>query len=327
MKKKTALTLILILAGVILLLLAGLPLFSRLYYGRSQAATLFAWQLRKERYITAEAFEDYLAEKRTENAEPYILPLELDLPLPARPIARGGQPGYVLNEDGSRTIFYLPGGSYIDQPREVHWQFLCRLAEDADARIIVPIYPKLPENDAAASYEALWSFYAACSGDISGDLIFLGDSAGGGMALSFAMQLRDAGLDGPEKLILLCPWLDVTLSDPDIPAYEKKDPALDSEQLRQLGTLWAGGLDPTDPLVSPLYGRFDGLGHITVLTGTGELLYPDIARLDELLTAADIDHETLVYPGMFHVWPLYMAYSIPEATAAYNDILRAVEDP
>ena len=55
-------------ALVLLLLLGGFPLFSRLYYGRSQAATLMAWQLKKDAYTTEEAFQEYLAEKKDENA-------------------------------------------------------------------------------------------------------------------------------------------------------------------------------------------------------------------------------------------------------------------
>ena len=325
MKKKTILTIVILAAAVLALLFAGLPLFSRLYYGRSQAATLFAWQLHKERYTTEEAFQEYLAEKRAENAEPYLLPLDEAPETDAVPIVRGGMAGYALHPNGARLILYFAGGSYIDQPRAVHWQFLSQLAEDTDAAVVVPIYPKLPDRDAAAAYEALTDFCRELLADGSWDeLIFMGDSAGGGMALSLAMQLRDAGAEGPDKLILICPWLDVTLSNPDIPAYEKKDPALDSEQLRHLGALWAGDLSPTDPVVSPLYGHFEDLGAITLITGTGELLYPDIMALDDLLTREGIPHDTYTARGMFHVWPLYVAYDIPETQAAYSQIVHTV---
>lgn len=325
MKKKTILTIALLAAAVLALLFAGLPLFSRLYYGRSQAATLFAWQLRKERYTTEEAFQEYLAEKRLENAAPYLLPMTEELGADATPILRGGQLGYTLNEGDSRLIFYFAGGSYIDQPREVHWQFLSRLAGDTDAAVVVPIYPKLPDHDAADAYAALTEFYLDyLDGAAWDELIFMGDSAGAGMALSFAMQLRDEGLPGPDKLILICPWLDVTLENPAIPEYEKKDPVLDAEQLRHLGALWAGGLDPTDPVVSPLYGSWEDLGEITLLTTTGELLYPDILALDDALTRQGIPHDTYTARGMFHVWPLYAAYDIPEAQNAYNQIVSTV---
>lgn len=321
MKKKTVIAVILAVA-LLALLIFGLPLFSRLYYGRSQAATLFAWQLHKEAYTAEEDFEDYLAEKREENAQPYLLPLELEFSVTIRPVARGQSPGYILNEDAPRAVFYFPGGSYIDQPRAVHWTFLNDLAEQADVAIVVPIYAKLPEADAETAYGKLSAFYLDCLEDDGPweEIVFMGDSAGGGMALSFAMQLRDAGIAGPDRLILICPWADVTLTNPDIPDYGKKDRTLDAEQLRHLGALWAGSLSPDDPVVSPLYGRFDGLGPVTLLTTTEELLYPDIQALYEKMQADGADAELIVRPGMFHVWPLYVGYSVPEVEETFADI-------
>lgn len=327
MKKKT-LIIVLAAALVLALLLGGLPLFSRLYYGRSQAATLFAWQLHKERYTTGEAFAAYLGEKRAENAQEYMIPEDADASADFVRAEYAGMTFFTANGAGpsdQRIILYFPGGSYIDQPRAVHWDFLTRLAADTDAMVAVPIYPKLPDNDAGTAYAALTDAYTEfMRGRLHGEVVFMGDSAGGGMALSFAMQLRDAGLTGPDKLVLICPWVDVTMTNPDIPAYEKKDTALDSAMLAHLGALWAGDLAPADPLVSPLYGAFDGLGDITLLTGTCELLYPDIMLLSDKLADAGIGHHVINMRGMFHVWPLYTGYNIPEAAEAYEMIVSAV---
>ena len=327
MKKKSAVTVVVSIAVVLVLLIVGLPLFSRLYYGRSQAATLFAWQLRKEAYTTEEAFEDYLVEKRIENRQPYLLPPETEFSVSLSPLARGKQLGYMLNDGASRVVFYFAGGSYIDQPRAVHWRFLNDLAEQAGVSVIVPIYAKLPDCDAEEAYEKLTAFYLDCL-ERDGpweEIVFMGDSAGGGMALSFAMQLRDAGAAGPDRLILICPWVDVTLTNPDMPAYEKKDRTLDSEQLRQIGALWAGGLSPDDPVVSPLYGQFGGLGKVTLFTTTGELLYPDIRLLYERMQAQGADADLIEQPGMFHVWPLYIGYNVPEVEETFAQIVALLQ--
>lgn len=328
MKNKKLLWIIIAAALLLALLLGGLPLLSRLYYHRSQAATLFAWQLKKEKYTTAEAFEAYLAEKRGENREEYALPEDVEFTVPIVKSRSADMTFYILNgapAPDEPVIFYFPGGSYIDQPREVHWQFLNRLTEDTGAMVVVPLYPKLPDSDAETACAALAAAYEEFTrGMVHGDLIFMGDSAGGGLALSFAMRLRDAGLEGPEKLILICPWLDVTLTNPDIPAYEKRDPCLDSEQLRHLGALWAGDLSPADTVVSPLNGSFDGLGSITLITGTGELLYPDIMALHDELSRQGVAHDLASWEGMFHVFPLYLGYGIPETEEAYDQIVSAV---
>lgn len=328
MKKKTIITMIVIAAAVIALLLIGLPAISQLVCHRSWNATMFAWQFNKDVYTTEEAFEEFLAEKSAEHAEPYDAPDAARFSVSFSPRQTDGMTYYVLNrqDDPERLLVYFAGGSYTDDPHAVHWDLLDTLAHETGLMIFVPLYPKLPEADAETAYEALTAFYdEAIAPEQPPELLFMGDSAGGGMALSFAMQLRDAGLEGPDELVLLSPWLDVTLSDPDIPQYEKKDPSLDAEQLRHLGVLWAGDLSVTDPIVSPLCGRFEDLGRITLFTGTAELLYPDIMTLDAALTEAGIEHDTVVQEGMFHIWPLFFRYHIPESVQTVEEIIALLK--
>ena len=74
----------------------------------------------------------------------------------------------------------------------------------------------------------------------------MGDSSGGGLALSFNEYLAINNLKQPNDLILLSPWLDITLSSEKIETYEKKDPMLSCEPLREIGMLWANDIDPKD---------------------------------------------------------------------------------
>ena len=324
--------LVAIIAIVLVAALAifGLPLYSQLYYHRSQAATVFAWQLDEEAYTTEEAFQGLLLQKAADNRGPYLIPLDVTFSVNVEAeMCSNGMQYYTLNdqENPEKLLIYFAGGSYTDQPRAVHFQFLNALAENTGAMVVLPIYPKIPNANASVSYETVMEFYEEfMAGQDFGTLYFMGDSAGGGMALSLAMQLRDAGKNGPDQLILMCPWVDVTMSNPDIPDYEKKDTALDAAQLARLGELWTGDLDPTDPMVSPLYGSFEGLGKIHLITSKGELLYPDIILLSEKLDTAGIDHELVVSPGMFHVWPLYLMYNIPEVQETCWQIVDMVNE-
>ena len=329
MNKKLVIAIVAIVL-VAALAICGLPLFSRLYYHRSQAATVFAWQLEEEAYTTEEEFQGLLLQKAAENRGPYLIPPEVVFTVDAdMEIHDSGMQYFVLNaqEAPDKLLFYFAGGSYTDQPRAVHFQFLNALAENTDATIVLPVYPKIPGADAQESYDAVLEFYGDyMTEQTCGTLYFMGDSAGGGMALSLAMQLRDAGMTGPDELILICPWVDVTMSNPDIADYEKKDTALDAAQLARLGELWAGDLSPTDPMVSPLYGTFEDLGAIHLITSKGELLYPDIQLLSDKLADAGIKHELVVSPGMFHVWPLYLMYNIPEVQETCWQIVDMVND-
>ena len=94
----------------------------------------------------------------------------------------------------------------------------------------------------------------------------MGDSAGGGLALGLAEALRDEGDTLPEELILISPWVDLTMSNPDMKDYVKHDPMLGIDGLRRMGEVWANGLELTDPKVSPIFGDLSGLPPVTIIT-------------------------------------------------------------
>lgn len=85
--------------------------------------------------------------------------------------------------------------------------------------------------------------------------------------------------------------------------------------------LWAADQSLTDPLISPIYGDFKGLGKITHFIGTHDMLYPDAIKLDEKLSAQGMDIKTFVYPEMPHV---FVVMPIPEAADALKKIIQVI---
>ena len=112
------------------------------------------------------------------------------------------------------------------------------------------------------------------------DFYFLGDSAGGGFCLSLAQILRNAHFKKmPEKIVLLSPWIDISMSNPEIKELEKKDLLLDPKSLLICSRNFADDLDLKDPIVSPLYGAMENLNNIGIFVGTHEIFLPDCRRL------------------------------------------------
>ncbi|MEU9836099.1 alpha/beta hydrolase fold domain-containing protein [Streptosporangium sp. NPDC048047] len=155
-----------------------------------------------------------------------------------------------------------------------------------------------------------------------GRLTVMGDSAGGNLALSLVMQARQAGLPQPARLVLVSPCVDVSCDDPAMAKLERDDPILAPEGVREAGRLYAGGLDPRDPVVSPLYGSLRGLAPIAVFTGTLDILNVDAHRLKDRARQEGVSLEWFEYPGMMHVWPLY---SLPEFRRAVDEIVAVIE--
>jgi len=132
----------------------------------------------------------------------------------------------------------------------------------------------------------------------------MGDSAGGGLGLSYAMTIKDSAIKQPSKLILYSPWLDVSMTNPAIDEYVDTDYILDKKALIEAAKSYVGDGELTDPRVSPIYGDFEGLGEILMFFGTHEMFYGDALKLQEILNSEEYDIRFSFYPEMQHVWIL-----------------------
>ncbi|UPT66295.1 MAG: alpha/beta hydrolase fold domain-containing protein [Sphingobacteriales bacterium JAD_PAG50586_3] len=83
--------------------------------------------------------------------------------------------------------------------------------------------------------------------------------------MALAQEIKAQNLPQPGNIVLLAPWLDVSMTNPGIAAVEKQDKMLNLKALQITGKAYAGNLSLTNPRVSPIYGNFDGLGKISFL--------------------------------------------------------------
>ena len=155
-----------------------------------------------------------------------------------------------------------------------------------------------------------------------GHLSLLGDSSGATVALGMTLLLADAGLKQPQTLVLLSPYPDISLSNPDISRYERLDPLIWASNVRITARAWAGELSDTDPRVSPIFGSLERLAcRITLFAGERETLYPDILRLHRALDGKGAEHTFVSARGMNHV---YQIYPIPEAARELRFISKII---
>jgi monoterpene epsilon-lactone hydrolase len=220
-----------------------------------------------------------------------------------------------------RAAVYLHGGAYISEISPQHWALISRLV-DSGVRVEVPNYGLAPQHTYRDAYPFLTAVYRQLLAEIEASAITLaGDSAGGGLALGFAQTLLGTDLPQPRRLVLISPWLDLTLSNPDLPAVELRDPWLSSVGLAEAARSWAGGDDPTDPRLSPGNGPLAGLAPTDVYVGTREICLPDVLRLGERADAEGAELQVTVCEGAVHVYPLVPA---PEGRAAAGRIVRSM---
>ena len=223
---------------------------------------------------------------------------------------------------GAKHVIYLHGGAYVNSFAPQHWGFISKLVQLANCTVTAPNYPHAPEHnvhDVFALMLPLYKELAARAG--TANLTLMGDSSGGGISLALAQRLREDGHEQPGHIILLSPWLDATLSNPEIAEFDKIDPFLGVEGLQYGGRVYARDVDPRCYLVSPLYGSLKDLAPITLFIGTRDILYPDCRLLRDKAVAQGARLEFREYDQMVHDW---MLGPIPEARQVIKEIVQTI---
>ncbi len=201
------------------------------------------------------------------------------------------------------VILYLHGGAYMANIIAQHWGLAAQLISKTNATMVVPDYPLAPETIFSEIYAFVEALYATILDEYSSkQFIFMGDSAGGGLALGLVQLLRNEGKQQPEQIILFSPWLDVSMSNPQLLSIEKDDTILSIKGLKSAGEKYAGIAGLNDFRVSPLLGNLEGLCRISVFTGTHDILNPDAKKLKALMNEQGLSINCFEYPQLFHDW-------------------------
>lgn len=218
--------------------------------------------------------------------------------------------------NSNKHILYLPGGGYVRGPLKQHWTYLHKLIGITGVAATMLEYPKTPEHNYTDAYNAVWYAYTEIvKTNIATDIIFMGDSAGGALALGLAQMLRQKEMPQPEQLILLFPWMDASLTDPDIKKFEEVEPMLDREALQKIAGWYAAGEDMKNPLLSPLYADLGSIAPITIIAGTYDILWTDIWRFWDRAKTKKHAVELINFDKMIHG---FTHTSIPEAKKAMD---------
>src|SRR5690625_4531688 len=228
------------------------------------------------------------------------------------------------NKESRRRVLYLHGGGYIHQPSPFHWLFIDKMVQDTGQEFIVPIYPKTPEFSYDKAYDSVEQLYKNLMEECSEEMVIVGDSAGGGLAIGFSQWLATTELPKPKGLIVISPWLDVSLSHPDMEKYAKMDPMLKPDNLKIIGRIWAGSSALDYYKVSPIHGELTALPKFYMFVGEREICLPDARKFARMLDAAGVENEYYEYPMMNHVFPQYPILEGAKARRQIKEILESM---
>lgn len=323
-KKKKAVKIVSIILAAVIVLAAGFTALSHAAWHRSDMATLAEIYLRisgrNQIYANPQKNAEYIA-KRAQAGEYTLNSFGLKSAVSEESV--NGNKVYRLtkSEKPDYCILYLHGGAYINDPLVYHWRLCDKLVQELNAEVVFPIYPLAPHYTWDETFDMLTDVYTDIADNADVPVTIMGDSAGGGLSVAFCEYLDEIGKAQPDNMILLSPWLDISMSNPAMAELEAVDPMLSVDGLAEIGKLWAGDLPLDDYRVSPIFGDVSALKNVTLFVGTREILYPDVTEFYERLQAQGIPSKLYVGENMNHDYPLF---PIPEAGIAFEQICNTI---
>jgi len=237
------------------------------------------------------------------------------------PAQVGGVPGEWVDgpSPAKSVLLYLHGGGYFGCSAQSHRPVTVGFALQG-FRVLAPDYRLAPENqfpaavdDAVAAYRGLLA-----EGNLPEQILVSGDSAGGGLALSLLLALREAGIPLPAGAALFSPWTDLAATGDSIRSNADRCAMFNGPDIGPSARYYLGEMDPRNPLASPLYADLTGLPPLLIHVGADEVLRDDSTRLAERARAAGVRVELKVWPVVPHAWQL-APNKIPEARQSLRE--------
>lgn len=223
------------------------------------------------------------------------------------------------------VILYFHGGGYISGSCQGHRAIVAKFVKNSGIGALLFEYRLAPEHPYPAALEDAVAAYnwLLAQGIKASNISFIGDSAGGGLALATLLALKDQGITLPAAAAVLSPVTDYTCSGDSYRrnakvclAPEGTGPAFSKH--------YAQDQDPAQPYISPLNGDLHQLPPLLIYVGSNETLLDDSTRFAEKAKNSGVDVTLRIGEGLFHCYPA-CAPLFPEATKAMDEICTFVK--
>lgn len=225
----------------------------------------------------------------------------------------------IPKEVGSElVIFYIHGGYIypLSNPTRYIAGYLARMAGMRALLVDFRVAPEHPFPAALEDCANVYRWLISEGGQQPEQVIFVGESAGGNLALTTMLSLRDAGEPLPCGSVLISPVVDFEGSGS---FYVQDDPMADANLVMRQLNAYRGDANPHDPLLSPLYANLHGLPPLLIQVGAEEILRSGAEELALQAKNAGVPTTLEIWPGMWHYWHLF-APSLLEAQQAIRSI-------
>lgn len=224
-----------------------------------------------------------------------------------------------------KLILYMHGGGYVAGSCADHRGLVSKFAKNAGVTVLLFEYRLAPEFPFPAAIDDSLTVYSwlLANGYKPQNIMFAGESAGGGLCLAALLALKHNNLPYPGAALAISPWTDLSCSSDSYHTKNRLSPApLDSWHV--FSSYYVANNDVTNPLISPLFGDLEGLPPIFINAGVNDELYEDGEKFYKRAKAVGVDIQFRSGLGMIHCYPL-LAPMFKEATEAMDEIVMFIK--
>ncbi|MDP2891780.1 MAG: alpha/beta hydrolase [Bacillota bacterium] len=219
-----------------------------------------------------------------------------------------------------KAILCLHGGGYVIGNGPYCHLAGIRVAGATGFRTLTVDYRLAPEHPFPAALDDAYTAYRGLLklGISASNIVFFGDSAGGGLCLSLCLKLKDDKEPLPAAVVVLSPATDLTGSGESHITKAGIDPVFSKGHVR-IANYYAHDHDLKDPYISPAFGDYSGFPPLLICVGENEILLSDSLMVGEKAYSQGVDVQVQVWKGMFHTFPI-VGRALPESREAWKEI-------
>ena len=224
-----------------------------------------------------------------------------------------------LPDPDDMVILYVHGGSFIHARSVAQTKLVENICELTGFRALMVDYRLAPENVWPAALDdvkAAW-YWLLELGVPAANIVFLGESTGGGIMLSTLLALRDEGSEMPAAAVALSPWADLTMTGWTMASESFMTGLHVMETCAISAYAYLQGANPWEPTASAVFGDFRDMPPLLVHVSEDEPYFDDARRIAERVRDANGDLTMRIWPAEDHTWQFYGG---PAAQRSLEDI-------
>lgn len=223
-----------------------------------------------------------------------------------------------VKNERKRVVWSHGGGFAFGSARvyKATATFLCRALK---CEVIIPEYRLSPEHKFPDAIDDLFAVYSEIVKD-PGTTFLIGDSAGGNLAACLVSRCLATNTQLPSKCAFLSPWMDLSKSSDSNKLNSSQFSPFDNLDTVAFSRDYIGEMSDKDPLVSPLYGSFEGFPTSHVQASKVEFLYADSVSTVKALESAGVEVDTHWESRALHAWQL-LPDILPEAKRSMKAVV------